>query len=71
MEQERWTLRRDDDSHWYLIPLGMVEQFDEWLEAVYSADVSYTGPSFVKYMTSNISRLSFTDPQVEVRKIEH
>lgn len=53
----RYFLDKDDDAHWYLIP---IENRLEW-EAFRSSHGDYA-PSFAKMLNYNISDMEFSNP---------
>lgn len=55
---ERFQLVSDDDGHWYIVPLTLVNEF-------YAADDDTLNAKFDEYRTGGSPALySFTDPQL-------
>jgi hypothetical protein len=57
----RYFLDKDDDSHLYLVPLDVVREWDEWLEA---QEDCLPLPAGVQMLGIHMSRVTFTDPMV-------
>lgn len=60
MMNNKWTFRKDDDGHWFLLPEPLVDKFEEMFQqAVESDDYGDFSDMFDKYQTDGPHSLVF------------
>lgn len=58
--RKRFQFLQDDDCHWYMVPAGSREAFDQWVHN--SEEEDFPGPDFEKYRVGGgIGNYSFAD----------
>lgn len=63
---ERYSLARDDDGHWYVVPVSQREAFSKWLDGVNDEDFDPNDyPPGVVAVGGSYSLVTF--PSFEVR----
>lgn len=67
-ESTRYMFIRDDDCHWYIIPIEKKKAFDNWVQSSdeYNSlriNEEYTGENFDSYMINGPERYTFIDPK--------
>lgn len=56
----KWTFRKDDDGHWFLLPEGLVDKFEAmFAEAQLADDYGDFCDMFNKYQTDGPHDLMF------------
>lgn len=60
---ERWCFRRDDDCHWYLLPVTRAARFSTLLEMGEAGEEQFFKEGFDDYRGSSPSDTTFTDPK--------
>jgi hypothetical protein len=58
---------KDDDGHTYFVQVGKEQEFQAWLDAVYSDVADPTTPDGVTRLNSHLSCYVFRDPELRQR----
>lgn len=61
---ERFFLSRDNDFHWYIIPVARQQEWDEWREISEDDERSWTPPDFAKPVGGAPSLVTFCMPEI-------
>jgi len=61
----KYKFIRDDDCHWYMIPVDQVDKFEEWVQYMEDMDKDYDGPDFDKYGCDDPTRYAFDKKALE------
>ena len=59
----RYYLARDNDCHWYVVPVDRSEEWEEWLSLDSDDQRSWEAPAWARAVGGSPSVVSFTDPQ--------
>lgn len=60
----RYFLSRDNDAHWYVIPVAKQQEWDEWRGIPEDDSRSWEPPEFAMPINGSLTLVTFTDPQV-------
>lgn len=63
MNEHRYKFIRDDDCHWYLIPVSLETVFNQMLANGDDDDWSMFNNTFDEYRCDSPSNFTFTDPR--------
>lgn len=62
---DRFYLARDNDGHWFVVPIANREDWRTWLDLDGDDERSWTVPDFAEPVDGSPSLVSFTDPRIE------
>jgi len=62
--EPRYILVRDNDSHWYVIPCDMTEQWESWLSIDSDDERSWEAPEFAEIVGGSPSLVTFSNYQI-------
>lgn len=60
----RHYLTRDNDAHWYVVPVDKAEEWEEWLSWDSDDQRSWEVPAWAQAAGRWPSAVSFSDPQI-------
>lgn len=64
-EPVRYYLDRDEDGHWFVLPVANQEEWERWLDGVYNAYNHDPLPEWVTEVNGSPTRVTFTDWKIE------
>lgn len=62
-EPERFVLTTDGDSHWYVVPLDKLSDWEAWIESL-DAENGEAPPKWARPTCGHPSRVTFTCPRI-------
>ena len=60
----RFFLARDNDSHWYVVPVLKQAAFNEWISLPEGDERGWSVPDYVQPVGGSPSQVTFTDPVI-------
>lgn len=60
----RFALAQDNDSHWYVVPVDKMTEWDEWLELDPECDEAWEAPEFAQRVGGSPSLVTFENPEI-------
>lgn len=64
MIEERFYLSRDNDSHWYVIPVAKQQEWDAWLDIPSDDERAWNAPDFARPVGGALSLVTFGNPEI-------
>jgi len=61
---ERYYLDRDNDSHWYVVPVSRKDDWEAWLGLGEDEEAGWDEPDFVARVGGSPSLVTFTDARI-------
>lgn len=61
---ERFFLDRDNDGHWYIVPVAIKDIWDDWCDLDSDDEAAWTVPEGVTRVPGNPRLVTFTNPTI-------
>lgn len=67
--QPKYFLSRDNDSHWYIVPVANAAEWEDWVAIPEDDERAWDVPSFAHRIGGAPCLVTFTAPEVEGRPL--
>jgi len=62
---ERYYLTKDNDSHWYVVPLSKKTEWEAWKEIPSDDERTWEAPDFARRTYGSYELVTFENPEIE------
>jgi hypothetical protein len=63
-KEKRYFLSQDGSSHWYIIPLNKMQEWDEWVNIDEDDPEGWKVPDYAQVVGGSPCLVTFTDPRL-------